>query len=121
MRTTILASGTFLGVIGFLALAFANPSMLPKHPGYPMGKAVDPVTGMSLANDPGEKNATGDKALREAALADSAHVTQQLSINENDQRLLEKPGAGQLPKVEGPQIAIEPPVKEGTRVEANPQ
>ena len=25
--------------------ASANPSMLPKHEGYPMGKATDPVTG----------------------------------------------------------------------------
>lgn len=121
MRTMILASGTFLGVIGLIALSFANPAMLPKHPGYPMGKAVDPVTGMSLANDPGQKNAVGESALRDAAQADDAHVQQQLSINENDRRLLEKPGAGQLPKVQGPQIAIEPPVKEGTRVEANPQ
>ena len=40
-----------------VSLVLANPSMLPKHPGYPMGKAVDPVTGQSLANDPGQANA----------------------------------------------------------------
>jgi hypothetical protein len=34
---------------------------------------------------------------------------------------LEKPGAGVLPKVQGPEIKIEPPVKEGTRVNAAPQ
>jgi hypothetical protein len=27
------------------SFAHANPAMLPKHPGYPMGKAVDPVRG----------------------------------------------------------------------------
>src|SRR5262245_46360820 len=40
-----------------VSLAVANPSLLPKHPGYPMGKALDPVKGQSLANDPGQNNA----------------------------------------------------------------
>jgi hypothetical protein len=35
--------------------------------------------------------------------------------------VLEKPGAGLLPKVEGPQIKIEPPVKEATKTPANPK
>ncbi|MDH5740450.1 MAG: hypothetical protein OEY77_09005 [Nitrospira sp.] len=95
------------------SFAFANPSMLPTHPGYPMGKAIDPVRGQSLANDPGQRNAVGDQALKEAALTDVDHVTQSLSINRQDKRILEKPGAGLLPKVEGPAIKIEPPVKEG--------
>jgi hypothetical protein len=104
-----------------ISVALANPSMLPKHPGYPMGKAVDPVSGQALANDPGQTNATGEQSLVEAARFDDAHVKQNLSINQNDQRLLEKPGAGVLPKVQGPEIKIEPPVKEGTRVNAAPQ
>jgi len=60
-----------------------------------------------LSNDPGQKNASGEKALQQAAAA--------------EERLLEKPGAGVLPKVQGPQIKIEPPVKEATRTPANPK
>ncbi len=101
------------------AYASANPSMLPKHEGYPMGKATEPVTGKSLGNDPGQKNATGAKALEQAAIVDDQHSRQNLR-NANDGRVLDKPGAGILPKVEGPQIKIEPPVKEATKTQANP-
>jgi hypothetical protein len=59
--------------------------------------------------------------LTQAAVFDDVHVKQNLSINENDQRLVEKPGAGLLPKVQGPNIKIEPPVKEGIKVNASPQ
>jgi hypothetical protein len=99
--------------------ASANPSMLPKHEGYPMGKATDPVNGKSLGNDPGQTNATGAKALEQAATVDDQHSRQNLH-NANDGRVIEKPGAGILPKVEGPQIKIEPPVREATRMPANP-
>ena len=109
-------------VLGFwLSLAFANPGMLPKHPGYPMGKAVDPVNGQPLANDPGQANAIGEQALAEAASYDDTHVQQNLPINAHDKRLVEKPGAGLLPKVQGPNITIEPPVKEATTVNATPE
>lgn len=111
---TISLSAVLMIVLFGASLAFANPATLPKHPGYPMGKTVDPVTGQSLANDPGQRNAVGDTALSEAATADTAHVTQNLSINQNDKRILEKPGAGLLPRVEGPNILIVPPVKEAT-------
>jgi hypothetical protein len=105
----------------FLSTAvMANPSMLPKHEGYPMGKATDPVSGRALTNDAGQMNATGDKALQKSAMAEDGHVRQQL-VNPSDQRILEKPGAGLLPKVQGPQIKIEPPVKEASRTPANPQ
>ncbi|ALA60489.1 hypothetical protein [Nitrospira moscoviensis] len=97
----------------------ANPSMLPKHEGYPMGKATDPVTGQPLSNDPGQKNASGEKALQQSAMADEAHTRQQLR-NQDDQRIIEKPGAGVLPKVQGPQIVIDPPVKEATKAQPNP-
>jgi hypothetical protein len=99
---------------------FANPSLLPKHEGYPMGKATDPVTGKSLGNDPGQPNASGSKALEQAAAFDDRHSRQDLR-NANDERVLEKPGAGVLPKVEGPQIKIEPPVKEATKTAADPK
>jgi hypothetical protein len=58
--------------------------------------------------------------LSKAAAFDDVHSKQSVS-NQNDQRLLEKPGAGVLPKVQGPNITIEPPVKEGTKVNASPQ
>lgn len=104
-----------------VSFAFANPSMLPTHPGYPMGKAVDPVHGQALANDPGQKNAVGDQALQEAAVTDVGHVTQSLSINRQDERILEKSGAGLLPKVDGPIIKIKPPIKETTKAVPEPQ
>ncbi len=116
MKVAIVVSLIFLLVLGFsLSLAVANPSMLPKHPGYPSGKAVSPVTGQPLANDAGQMNATGEKALLEGAAAEDSHVVQNLA-DENNQRVLKRSGAGQLPDVQGPQIRIEPPVKEGTRM-----
>ena len=120
MKTSLVLLTAAVFIPFTLSLVLANPGMLPKHPGYPMGKAVDPVKGQPLANDPGQTNATGEGSLTQAAAFDDAHSTQALS-NENDQRLLEKPGAGVLPKVEGPNIKIEPPVKEGTKVNASPQ
>ena len=113
-RLTLLSVVVTLLMFGASA-AFANPATLPKHPGYPMGKAVDPVTGQSLANDPGQSNAIGEKALNAAAASEDAHATQELT-DENNERLLKSEGAGLLPKVEGPNIKIEPPVKEGTRM-----
>ena len=111
-----IVSVTVAMIVAFLiSLAWANPAMLPKHEGYPMDKAVSPVTGQPLANDPGQANAIGEKALSGAAGAEDAHVSQQLT-DPNEGRLLEKPGAGILPKVEGPQIIIDPPVKEATRM-----
>ena len=121
MKVSLVLLTVFAVVLLSISLVLANPTMLPKHPGYPMGKAVDPVKGQLLANDPGQTNATGENSLAEAAAFDDVHVKQSLSINENDQRLLEKPGAGLLPKVQGPTIKIEPPVKEGTKVNAAPK
>lgn len=116
MKTSACLSCLAIALSFGATLAWANPATLPKHPGYPMKKATDPVTGLALANDPGQSNAVGDKALAEAAAFDDAHSMQELSVNRNDQRILEKPGAGLLPKVEGPDIKIEPPVKEATKM-----
>ena len=121
MKASLLIYPLAMSGVLVTAMAFGNPSMLTQHPGYPMGKSVDPVRGQSLANDPGRDNAVGASALNNAAAFDNGHVSQQLSINEQNKRLLEKPGAGILPKVQGPQIVIDPPVKEGTRVQASPQ
>jgi hypothetical protein len=109
----IVATALMVGLL--VTLVFANPAMLPKHPGYPAGSAVSPVTGQPLANDPGQTNAGGEKALLEAAAAEDAHVAQNL-MDENNQRIIQKEGAGQLPTVQGPNIKIEPPVKEATRM-----
>jgi hypothetical protein len=94
--------------IGFFAtLALANPALLPNHPGYPAGG--------EFAYDPGQKNLSGETALRESATSEDRHSIQQLKDVSNE-RLIESQGAGRLPKVEGPQIKIEPPVQEGTRM-----
>lgn len=121
MRISLSLLTFFVTVLLSASFALANPTMLPKHPGYPMGKAVDPVRGQALANDPGQGNAIGEKALSKAVAADAGHVEQKLSINRQDKRILEKPGAGVLPKVQGPNIKIEPPVKEATKVNAAPK
>lgn len=115
MKLFIVSVTVMIVLAGFVWIAWGNPAMLPKHEGYPMDKAVSPVTGQSLANDPGQRSAGGANALAGAAGAEDAHVSQKLTDPDNA-RLLEKPGAGVLPKVEGPQIKIEPPVKEATRM-----
>jgi hypothetical protein len=104
MKTSLI----LLTILAFVVLtsvaASANPATLPKHPGYPMGKAVDPVTGQSLANDPGRSNATGEKALTEAAAFDDTHVMQSLSSNPNEQEIREKLGAGAPPTAKEPSM-----------------
>jgi len=87
-----------LAIVLFAAsFALANPATLPNHPGYPMDKAVDPVHGQSLANDPGQSNAVGDKALTESSASADAHLKQELEFNRQDKRIPEKPGAVLLP------------------------
>jgi len=103
--STIVMTGLVL--VGSAALAAANPSMLPKHPGYPSGG--------EYANDPGQKNLTVEQSLSRAAASEDAHTGQKL-VDPNDARLLKSQGAGQLPTVQGPQIKIEPPVTEATRM-----
>lgn len=83
-------------------LAVANPAMLPRHPGYPMDQAIDPVHGQSLANDPGQSNAVGDPALREASAFEDTHVMQSLSFNPNERELREKSGGVVQPKAQAP-------------------
>lgn len=82
------------------APAAANPATLPKHPGYPMDKATDPVTGQSLANDPGQSNAIGEKALMEASAFDDTHVMQSLSASPNEQEIRSKVSPTASPKKE---------------------
>ena len=98
---------TGLVFVGITVLALANPSMLPKHPGYPAGG--------EFANDTGQKNLTYSQSIQEAATSGDTYMVPTL-MDPNNARLLEHGGAGQLPVVEGPKIEIEPPVKEGTRM-----
>ncbi len=84
MKASILTSLFILSGVMFTAAAFANPATLPDHPGYPMGKLTDPVTGQSLANDTGRENAVGDEALNKAAaFTDNQLKMQQGMVNQN--------------------------------------
>ncbi len=103
---TIMMTGLVL--VGSASLADANPSMLPKHPGYPSGG--------EYANDTGQKNLTVEQSLSSAAASEDAHTGQKL-VDPHNARLLKPQGAGQLPMVEGPQIKIAPPVSEATRMD----
>ena len=94
-------------LVGTAALAAANPSMLPKHPGYPSGG--------EYANDTGQKNLSVEQSLSRAAASEDAHTGQKL-VDPYTARLLQSQGAGQLPTVQGPNIKIEPPVTEATRM-----
>lgn len=100
------------------SLAWANPALLPKHEGYPMKNDGSPVTGQPTANDPGQTNSGGTKALEKAADATDDFTVQKLT-DANNGRIAEKQGAGRLPKVQGPQITIDPPVKSATKIGAD--
>ncbi len=100
MKTSLILFTVFAVLVLTSAPAAANPATLPNHPGYPMGKAVDPVTGQSLANDPGQDNAVGDKALMEAAAFDDPHVMQGLGFNPNEQELRDRLNTTTAPEKE---------------------
>ena len=108
MKTSFILL-TILAIVPLLyTLALANPATLPQHRGYPMDKALDPVNGQSLANDPGQSNATGGNALMEASASDDTHVMQSLSYNRNEQEIREKSGAGIHPNAaQEPKIQME--------------
>ncbi|HKC95846.1 MAG TPA: hypothetical protein VKB81_17670 [Nitrospira sp.] len=103
------------GVLFMLSVASANPALLPKHEGYPMKNSGSPVNGQPTANDPGQTNAGGEKANLKASGFDDNHVQQNLKKTDND-RITASQGAGQLPKVQGPQIQIAPPVTSATKI-----
>ncbi len=91
------------------SLALANPALLPKHPGHPMAKGVDPVTGQPLTHDTGQQANPKDSALQEAARFHDRESVQNLSTDAT----IESQGAGRLPKIHGyPNYKIEPPVTE---------
>ena len=91
-----------------ISLCWANPAMLPPHPGYQMDAAKDPVTGMPLTNDPGQAPLSSDRSLAEAAQYHDREIMQ----SPEGYPSLESTGAGLLPKTKGyPEYKIDPPVK----------
>ena len=117
---TLLSAVVAVMIIGVAAsVAMANPALLPKHEGYPAKEAKSPVTGQSLANDAGQTNAGGDKAILKSINSTDNHVEQKL-VDPNNARVTDKSaGSGRLPKVQGPQIKIEPPVASATKADAS--
>ena len=96
------AIGIILGTVGAscfaLSMAFANPGMLPKHPGYPAaGKS--PVTGQATANDPGQANAVGQKTLEWSQTAGQRHAVNNVT-DPNRARITKSMGAGRLPETD---------------------
>jgi hypothetical protein len=104
MKLVIGTVATVSGLFFALSMASANPSLLPKHEGYPMKNSGSPVTGQPTANDPGQTNASGEKAELKAAAFDDKHVQQNLMKTDNE-RITTGQGANQLPTVQGPQIS----------------
>lgn len=80
--------------VGYLgSLAYANPAMLPKHPGYPASSDTSPVTNQPLANDPGQLSLTVEQSSLEAASSEDAHVAQRLRGSQ-DNRMMGAPETG---------------------------
>ena len=72
MMSVLMTMFTSLLLLG--SLAWGNPAMLPKHPGYPMAASKDPVMGVPTANDPGEKAPSPEVALKQAGQFHDAHA-----------------------------------------------
>jgi hypothetical protein len=106
--TMTIAGFVFLGMTG---LVLANPSMLPKHPGYPSGG--------EFANDKGQKNLTYSQSLLEAATSGDTNMIPTLmdqnNVDQNNAKLMEHGGAGQSPVV-GSNVTTAPSVREGERI-----
>lgn len=115
MKLVFGTVATVSGVLFALSMASANPALLPKHEGYPMKNSGSPVTGQPTANDPGQHDARGESTLLKSAAFDDKHAMQDLKKTDNA-RIVEGQGAGRLPKVQGPQIQIAPPVTSATKI-----
>ena len=96
------AIGIILGTVGAscfaLSMAFANPGLLPNHPGYP-AKGKSPATGQSTANDQGQTNAVGNATLQASQEAGSAHAMNEVT-DANRARIQKSMGAGRLPETD---------------------
>jgi hypothetical protein len=114
MKLVIGALATTSGILFALSMASANPALLPKHEGYPMMNSGSPVTGQPTANDPGQSDARGEASLLKSA--ESVKNAEQNLQKLDNARITEGQGAGRLPKVQGPQIKIAPPVASATKI-----
>lgn len=74
MKLISVLIAMFTSVFLFGSLAWGNPAMLPKHPGYPMAASKDPVMGVPTANDPGESAPSPEVALKQAGQFHDAHA-----------------------------------------------
>lgn len=79
-----------------------------------MKNSGSPVTGQPTANDPGQSDARGNSTLMKSA--DSIKSAEQHLNKTDNARITEGQGAGRLPKVQGPQIQIAPPVTSATKI-----
>lgn len=109
MKIVMGAVAVLMGAAFVASVAMANPALLPKHPGYPAS---------GNANDSGQTNAGGDKSLQDSIANADKHVEQHL-MDPNRARITASEGAGRLPKVQGPQIEISPPVTSATKADAS--
>ena len=85
------------GTAFMASMAFANPGMLPKHPGYPAAATKSPVDGTRTANDPGQ----GHTNFLENAAA-SANASSVNSTSDANRGRVTGGSTGRLPSVEGP-------------------
>ena len=92
----IAVAGTAL----MASVVYANPGMLPAHPGYPAAETKSPADGTRTSHDAGQANAVGSKAsMTASSTADSAAMNS--SADPNNARKKASKGAGRLPDVEG--------------------
>jgi hypothetical protein len=117
MKLVLGTVTTAATVLFALSMASANPALLPKHEGYPMQNSGSPVTGQPTANDPGQSDAHGTSSLLNSA--GSVKNAEQNLVKSDNARITEGQGAGRLPKVQGPQIKIAPPVTSATKIGAD--
>lgn len=96
-----------LVVVGGASLVSANPSMLPKHPGYPSGG--------EFANDKGQSNLTVEQSRNHAALSGDSR-TEESMRGLNRARLLESPDLVLVPNGKGLGSGTMPSVSEGPRL-----
>ena len=85
------------GTAFMASMAFANPAMLPKHPGYPAAATKSPVDGTRTANDPGQGHANAVENASASANASSVN-----SVSDANNARKTGGSTGRLPSVEGP-------------------
>ena len=106
MNPRMLVGMVFLS-LAVPAFAFGNPSMLPKHPGYPSKG--------EFANDTGQRNLTAEQSRSKGAAAEDSHTIQKLS-DRGSENVLRSQGPGQVPKVKATKSPVDPPAGSSGRV-----